>query len=85
MANLTVRNLAESVKQKLELRAELNGRSMEAEAREVLTESVRSAPEKSQSQEGLGTAIHRLFGPLGGVELPNPRRKSHRSPPAFKK
>ena len=34
--------------------------------------------------EGLGTAIHKLFAPLGGVELEiPPRRKSHRQIPTF--
>lgn len=37
---LTIRNLAEPVKQKLRLRAASNGRSMEAEAREILSAAV---------------------------------------------
>ena len=37
---LTIRNLAEPVKQKLRLRAASNGRSMEAEAREILSTAV---------------------------------------------
>ncbi len=37
---LTIRNLAEPVKQKLRLRAATNGRSMEAEAREILSAAV---------------------------------------------
>jgi hypothetical protein len=35
-------------------------------------------------KEGLGTAIHSLFAPLGGVDLQiPPRRKSHRQIPTF--
>ncbi|WP_052573860.1 hypothetical protein [Haloferula sp. BvORR071] len=37
---LTIRNLAEPVKQQLRLRAASNGRSMEAEAREILSAAV---------------------------------------------
>ena len=38
MATLTIRNLDEKVKRRLQVRAALNGRSMEAEAREALVE-----------------------------------------------
>ena len=37
---LTIRNLEEPVKQKLRMRAASHGRSMEAEAREILTKAV---------------------------------------------
>ncbi len=84
MATLTIRNLDEKVKRRLQVRAALNGRSMEAEARELLAELVQKAPEEAALKVGLGTAIHNLFAPLGGVELnPTPRRKSHRPVPTF--
>ena len=38
MATITIRNLDETVKRRLQVRAALNGRSMEAEARELLSE-----------------------------------------------
>jgi plasmid stability protein len=85
MATLTIRNLDEKVKRRLQVRAALNGRSMEAEARELLADLVQSAPENANLHEGLGTAIHNLFAPFGGVELEIPsRRKSHRPVPVFK-
>jgi plasmid stability protein len=40
MATLTIRNLDEKVEHRLQARAALNGRSMEAEARELLARSV---------------------------------------------
>ncbi|MGI8484793.1 MAG: FitA-like ribbon-helix-helix domain-containing protein [Thermomicrobiales bacterium] len=40
MAALTIRNLDDDVKAKLRIRAAHNGRSMEAEAREILDEAV---------------------------------------------
>lgn len=88
MATITIRNLDETVKRKLQVRAALNGRSMEAEARELLSESAQKAPEIPDSKEvsefGLGTAIHNLFAPLGGVELQiPPRSKSRRPVPTF--
>ena len=38
--SLTIRNLAEPVKQKLQMQAASHGRSLEAEAREILTMAV---------------------------------------------
>jgi plasmid stability protein len=87
MATITIRNLDEKVKRKLQVRAALNGRSMEAEVREVLSElpeSSDAAKNREEPEEGLGTAIHNIFAPLGGVELAiPPRRKSHRPIPTF--
>jgi plasmid stability protein len=84
MATLTIRNLDEKVKRRLQVRAALNGRSMEAEARAILTAAVEDGLDKPVPREGLGTAIHKLFAPMGGVELKiPPRRKSHRPIPNF--
>jgi len=77
MATITIRNLDETVKRKLQVRAALNGRSMEAEAREVLSEFVVTGANSAintEPGEGLGTAIHKRFAALGGVELEIPPR-----------
>ncbi|MDQ3607862.1 MAG: Arc family DNA-binding protein [Actinomycetota bacterium] len=69
-STLTVRNLDEAVKTQLRIQAAENGRSMEAEARAILRESLLgSAP-----TERLGTWIHEQFADLGGVELDLPDR-----------
>jgi plasmid stability protein len=65
MAALSIRNLDETVKQRLLLRAARHGRSMEAEARAILTEAVR----ESADSPGLFTALLDRFGMLGGVDL----------------
>ncbi|HEV2953220.1 MAG TPA: plasmid stabilization protein [Candidatus Dormibacteraeota bacterium] len=65
MAALSIRNLEESVKQRLLLRAARHGRSMEAEARAILTEAVN----ESTDPAGLFTALLDRFGVLGGVDL----------------
>ena len=86
MSTITIRNLDETVKRKLQVRAALNGRSMEAEAREVLSEVVQPSFKKVgiEEEEDFGTAMRKLFAPLGGVELQiPPRRKSHRPIPTF--
>ena len=80
MASITIRNLEDDVKTELRKRAAVNGRSMEEEVRVILREAVgrEAVPEK-----GLGTAIHELFKPLGGVELELPPRGPMREPPSF--
>ncbi len=47
MAVMTIRNLDEEVRDKLRVRAALHGRSMEAEARAILTSAVDSPIERS--------------------------------------
>jgi plasmid stability protein len=88
MATITIRNLDESVKRRLQVRAALNGRSMEAEARELLSEPSELPLGAKRAgvdlAEDFGTAIRNLFAPLGGVELKiPPRGKSHRPIPTF--
>ena len=83
MATIVIRNLDPAVKRRLQVRAAQNGRSMEAEAREVLTENVQN-PSARKRKEGLGTAIHRRFAALGGVDLEIPPRQfSNRPLPKF--
>jgi antitoxin FitA len=81
MATLTVRNLEPSVKERLRVRAAKNGRSMEEEVRAILR---KASAEEVKPQKGIGTAIHELFAPLGGVELEIPPREPGREPPTFK-
>jgi plasmid stability protein len=84
MATITIRNLDEKVKRKLQVRAALNGRSMEAEARAYLSTLIEETPLSAAPDVGLGTAIHRRFAALGGVELDIPPREiSSRPIPTF--
>ena len=80
MASITIRKLDDDVKSKLRVRAAGNGRSMEEEARLILAEAVDREPAPA---EGLGTMIHELFKPYGGVELELPPREPMRDPPSF--
>ncbi|MGC2245972.1 MAG: hypothetical protein WA609_05160 [Terriglobales bacterium] len=72
MASLTIRQLEESTKRKLRIRAAHHGCSMEQEAREILKCALSQTQE---SPKDLGKAIHDLFAPLGGVELEIPPRE----------
>ena len=80
MASITIRNLDDEVKIRLRTRAAGNGRSMEEEARLILAEAVEREPAPAK---GLGTALHTLFKPFGGVELELPPREPMREPPHF--
>lgn len=80
MASITIRNLDDEIKARLRVRASINGRSMEEEARRVLAEAVEReiVPGKA-----LGTAIHKLFQPFSDIELELPAREPMREPPRF--
>ena len=80
MASITIRNLDDEVKTRLRTRAAGNGHSMEEEARLILAQAVERAPPPAK---GLGTALHELFKPFGGVELELPPREPMREPPRF--
>ncbi len=83
MATIVIRKLDETVKRKLQVRAARNGRSMEAEAREILSDLVINAPRPAR-RIGLGTALRKRFAPFRGVDLPIPPRTfSDRPLPKF--
>jgi plasmid stability protein len=61
MANLNIRNVPESVRRRLRLRAARKGRSMEAEARTILAEAVRGETGKPFDPASLQDFVSRLF------------------------
>ena len=79
MASITVRNLEENTKRKLRVRAALNGRSMEQEAREILKSELEK-PRKPRSGADLVKRIRAIWEPLGGVDLELPPREPMRDP-----
>jgi plasmid stability protein len=70
MAAVSIRDLDDSVREKLRIRAAQNGRSMEAEMRAILTAAVTDEDTKA----GLFTALVDRFAKLGGVDLDLPPR-----------
>ncbi|MDY7106793.1 MAG: plasmid stabilization protein [Actinomycetota bacterium] len=70
MATLTIRNVDDELRAELQVRAARNGRSMEAEVRAILRETV----SRSRAERGLGTRIHQHFADVGGVDLELPPR-----------
>jgi plasmid stability protein len=82
MATLTIRKVDEITKRRLQVRAALNGRSMEAELREMVSELVEGEATPIEPEEDLGTAIRKRFAAFGGVELEIPPRRASSSPMA---
>ena len=79
MASLTIRNLDNNLKAQLRLRAARHGRSMEAEARTILAQTLST----SGSEPNLAAAIHRRFESLDLESLPIPSHQTVRNPPEF--
>jgi plasmid stability protein len=61
MANLNIRNVPESTRKRLRLRAARKGRSMEAEVRTILAKAVRGETGKPFDPESLQNFIAGLF------------------------
>jgi plasmid stability protein len=62
---LTIRRLDDAVKSRLRVRAAQNGRSMEEEAREILTAALAMTP---GAEANLFESIRKVVDPLGGIE-----------------
>lgn len=80
MASITIRRLDDATKERLRAQAARHGRSMEEEARAILTVAVATT---GPSGENLAELIRRRFEPLGGVELEIPPRSPSRPAPDF--
>lgn len=74
MATLTIRNVDPDVHRRVRVRAAENGRSMEAELRQIIKDAV-SVNTENAEEINLAEAIRRRFAPYGGVELEIPPRE----------
>lgn len=79
MASLTIRNLDNNLKAQLRQRAARHGRSMEAEARTILAQSLNPP----RIEQNFADAIHSRFASLSVESLPIPPRQAVRNPPEF--
>lgn len=81
MASITIRNLEETLKERLRVRAARHGRSMEDETREILKSALADG---RRSETNLADILRRRFADVGGVDLELPVREPMREPPRFK-
>ena len=82
MASITIRKLDDQVKLKLRIRAAQHGRSMEEEAREILSEAIKGNLEGETNLYDAMRARLKAAG-IRGVELPKPERGPWRKDPDF--
>jgi plasmid stability protein len=80
---IVIRNLDADLHARLKAKARERGRSMEADVRVRLAESLEE--EDPSSNQTLWEAVSAVFGPLGGVdfELPDRGEFIEREPPDF--
>jgi antitoxin FitA len=78
MASITIRELDDTTKERLRVRAAHHKRSMEEEVRSILRAAL---AEDEASPSNLAEAIRRRFHSLGGIELELPKRAPMRAPP----
>ncbi len=79
MAAVTVRNLSSQTHRALKARAARNGRSTEAEIRDILEQAVRP-----QERVKLGTELAKLGRRFGGIELDIRRDQEPTRPAKFR-
>ena len=82
MATLTIRDLDESLKRNLRMRAASRNRSMEEEARQILRAALLETPAPTVD---LASRIRARFVGLGDVKLVVAQRDPVRVPPSFEK
>jgi antitoxin FitA len=80
MATLLIRDLKDSVKESIRMRAAQHGRSMEAEARGILEDAVSSR----EPEEHPYHVIRRAVAKYGPLDLAFPPREPGRKPPDFR-
>ncbi len=80
MSSITIRNLDDSVKRRLRIRAAERNHSMEEEARDILHCVL---AEGSPAVDNLADRIRRRVEAFGGVELELPSRGQLPDPPDF--
>jgi plasmid stability protein len=80
VAAMTIRNIDDTLKSRLRVRAAIHGRSMEDEARDILRAALSTEVPRARD---LGQAIRERFAALGGVDLPDMPREPIREPVDF--
>lgn len=81
MAQFTVRNLEDQVRDQLKLRAVRHGTSLEAEVRDILRNAVKT--DAQVPNQGLGSRIAGRFAKVGLTELLPELRGQPAMPAAF--
>lgn len=81
MASMTISNIDDALAQRLRERAAAHGRSMEAEARDILRAALEGG--ETATPDNLYEAIRAIVEPIGGIDLELVPRQPVRDPPRF--
>lgn len=82
MTTVTISNIDDTLAQRLAARAAAHGRSVEAEAKDILSSALGGdLPERVPGN--LADAIRAIVEPIGGIELELAPRQPVREPPKF--
>lgn len=76
MATITIRDLDDELRANLRVRAARHGRSMEAEVREILRDTL----SRPAAADRLGSRVRQRFAEVGGAELEIPERTERPRP-----
>jgi antitoxin FitA len=82
MANITISGIDDDMRQRLEQRAAQHGRSMQAEAHDILRDAL-GVKQPAETPDNLYEAIRAIVEPIGGIELESFPRQTVREPPNF--
>jgi plasmid stability protein len=82
MSSITIEDVDEDLRRRLQRRAARHGRSVEVEARDILRSAL-VTEENAAVPGNLAEAIRAIVEPLGGVELDIPPRGPVRNLPRF--
>ena len=82
MMSITIPDVDEMLKRRLQARADIHGKSMEDEARDILRQAL-GTQDVEPGPANLYAAIRKIVEPLGGIELEIAPREPMREPPRF--
>ena len=74
MASITIDDIDDDLQQRLRQRAAAHGRTLEAEARDILKDALEAMP-PADVPDNLYEAIRAIVEPIGGIEIEAFQRK----------
>ncbi len=82
MTDITITDIDDELARRLKQRAAQHGRSVQAEARDILQDAL-GGKQPAAAPDNLYEAIRAIVEPLGGIELEPFPRQPVREPPTF--
>ena len=83
MTSIVISDVDDDLEHRLRVRAAEHGRSVEAEARDILRLALGGSNGQPAAVTNLGDSIRAIVEPIRGIELDIPPRRPIREPPKF--